>query len=144
VNQLEVDSIAKKGFWDYIGVAVSGICVLHCMLIPLVLLAFPVATSYFFLDGPWFHKLIFLAVLLVASIAFYYGYKVHHSREPLVYMSIGLLLVTLGTFMHDFVIDHFWPSVVVMAGSVSLIRAHLLNHSHRHRAENATHCRSCQ
>lgn len=124
-----------KMTWDGVGMALSGLCIIHCLLLPIFLIGFPVITGFIPISEDLTHKILLLFLLPTALFAVYSGYRMHQQKKPLVLMMIGLTIVLLGTlFLHDYV-EHYWEPIVVTLGSLIIVRAHFLN---RH------HCRRCE
>lgn len=130
---------AKKKFkftWDGVGMALSGICILHCILLPVFLIGFPAITGFIPISEDLTHTILLLFLLPTALFAVYSGYKMHQQKKPLILMMIGLIIVLIGTlFLHEFV-DHHWEPIVVTIGSLIIVRAHFLNRHHCKRCEH--------
>ena len=117
----------RIGFWDKLGICVSTVCVVHCILTPLVFIVLPAATELFHLEEV-FHIAIFFMAAFVAFFAMYMGMKVHRKRGPMIYMFLGLaLLGVVNGLGHDYLLL-YQESFLSILGSSFLIRAHLLNH----------------
>ena len=115
-------------FWDKLGICVSAICVVHCVVTPIIFLALPIAHAAFHLEEI-IHIAIFFIASFVAFFAMYRGLKTHHKRGPMVYMLIGLtFLGIVSLILHDH-LQLYQESLLTIVGSCFLIRAHLLNHA---------------
>jgi hypothetical protein len=119
--------------WDRLGIGLSFLCAVHCLVTPLVLISLPILARYY-VSHPLFHLLLALAIVPVGFLAFLSGFRHHATPWALVLGIPGLLLVaTVPYFAHVL----FWninETVLMILGSGLLITAHLLNR----RA-----CRSC-
>ena len=114
--------------WDFAGVAISTICILHCIAVPLVLVLFPAIGSALVPHHDQTHAFLLIFIVGVAGFAFFTGYKVHGQKKPIIWMSVGVIIVTYATiFAHDH-IGHKWEPIVAILGSLALMRAHILNH----------------
>ena len=147
---MKVESQASAGmqFWNRAGIFLSSLCLVHCILIPVILLFFPFVGMALVDEGSFFHRLMFFTTLLAAVTAFYFGYRIHNDFKPLTWMSVGLLLFGVGVFFFSDThvhtkVEFHWELVFSLLGSAALIRGHLLNHSKRHKAEHKD-CSSCQ
>ncbi|MEE4329707.1 MAG: MerC domain-containing protein, partial [Wenzhouxiangella sp.] len=117
---------------DRAGICVSTLCLIQCLLLPIIVIAVP-ALSVPFLDSEAFHLLLLGLILPVGIIAFYLGYRVHANRATIVIGLTGLGVVLLTAILgHDHlspIASALWTSL----GGVLLISAHLLNLHHRRR-----------
>lgn len=115
----------EHSFWDKVGIAVSSVCFLHCLLTPFWALSLPFISSSF--HHPLFHIVIALMVLPVGIYAFWQGYREHHQKRVLFLGIPGLVIVAGVAFVpHDWIhlVGHIQVNVV---GSLLLIAAHILN-----------------
>ncbi len=127
-------------FWDKLGVLVSSLCIVHCILLPVVIIAFPAVASFLGLSEDNTHFALMAFLLPATAFAVYSGFKVHGQFQPLIWLGVGLGLVVLGTiFAHNF-LGHHWEFILVTLGSVSLVRGHILNSHHCKRCEEEHHC----
>lgn len=125
---------------DRFGVLVSSLCVVHCILLPLVIIAFPTVTTALNLSEDVTHISLLLFLLPATVFAIYSGFKVHKQKAPLVYLGVGLFFVIVGTlFVHDW-LSHQWEPFIVILGSICLVRGHLLNSHHCKKCEEEHHC----
>ncbi len=115
----------KTDSWDKLGIFLSGLCAVHCLLTPILLIALPMAGEIF--ESEWVHGLMALFILPIGLYAFWSGYKHHRQWKVLTMGCVGLFLV-LGELVlpHEFVheIGHHTPTIL---GSTLLIFAHVLN-----------------
>lgn len=123
----------KAGSWDFFGILISGLCVVHCMAVPLVLVIFPAIGASLFPSEDMTHAVLLAFILGVAGVAFVSGWRVHGQWRPVVWMAIGMTIVVYATFFAHKQLGHFWEPFIAIAGSLALIRAHYLNH----------HCKKC-
>lgn len=119
--------------WDRIGMGLSILCALHCLLTPVIILSIPFLARYY-LAHPLFHFILAAAIIPVGLVAFIAGLRHHHNWWVLVLGIPGLLLVT-GTPYLVHVHQFEWNEQALMViGSISLVMAHLINRRS---------CRSC-
>lgn len=112
--------------WDFVGITASMLCLLHCLAMPFVLLAFPVIERLI----PAEHEVHMALGVLVAStglVAFLIGYR-EHRRLPLFATAVvGVGAILLGSFGHETLPSHRWAEAITVFGSVVLVTAHLIN-----------------
>lgn len=111
--------------WDKVGVALSGLCAIHCLVTPLLALAVPVLGEMF--EQPWVHILMALFVVPVGLFAFYSGYRHHKKKYILAMGCVGLALVGAGLSSPFIGLGFSGHDVLTISGSIFLITAHTLN-----------------
>lgn len=118
----QVLSHSKK--WDRTGILLSALCLAHCILLPFVVTASPLISSYF--ESMWAHFIIHFSVIGVALLSLFTTYQQHRNISPLLLGSFGVgVLITsyiTGEVLGYF--HHFWPNAV---GSIFILSAHAWN-----------------
>jgi hypothetical protein len=83
---------------DRTAVALSGLCLLHCLALPVLLGLLPFAAQF---GDEHFHQQMLLLVIPVSVLAFGLGFRRHGRISVLLGGAIGLLLLTVGaTVVH--------------------------------------------
>lgn len=122
------------GYWDKLGIAGSGLCLVHCLALPVMVGALP-SLGLAFLADEIVHEILALLLIGLAALAFIPGYRRHRDRRVVVLMATGLGLILFATWGGAVVDLHGeGETVVSVVGSLFLISAHFLNHSF---------CKSC-
>lgn len=111
--------------WDKVGILISSICFVHCLVSPLLVFTLP--TLYLSFHNPFFHIVIALLVIPVGAFAFWQGYRLHHQSIVLALGLPGLMLVTTAAILPHWVQHLFGHITLNVFGSVLLISAHVLN-----------------
>lgn len=125
----EKSNILRKStsFWDLFGMAVSVLCVVHCVLTPLVLFLAPAILASGVVTEDITHKILIVFVALAGLFALTPGFRIHGDRRPLVFGVLGLFLMAFATFaVHDF-LGHEWESILAIPASAAIIYSHYLN-----------------
>ena len=123
-------SMKTRPLLDGIGIFLSGLCVLHCLMVPLFLFFAPQIFLNYFPDEDLTHVLLLAFILGVAGVAFVTGYRQHGQIKPIIWMMYGMFFIVYATyFVHDH-LGHVWEPIIAITGSLALIRAHYLNHRH--------------
>lgn len=130
--------------WDLWGIFISGVCVLHCITVPIIILLFPAIGLEIFPREDITHAVLLAFILGVAGLAFISGYRIHGQWQPVAWLVAGLVLVIFATFFVHQILGHIWEPIFAIAGSLCLIRAHYLNHhckkcDHEHVKHESTH-----
>jgi hypothetical protein len=128
-----------NGFWDRLGISVSLACVLHCLLLPVMILLGPVFGQFF--TDPIFHLFIAIIVIPVAIYALASGYRKHRVFNVLILGGLGLAAIGIGLVIEQSHIEihaahsSTLSAVAMITAGLTLAAAHLMN---------LRHCRKCQ
>lgn len=137
-TQQKANSLAK--FWDKFGVFVSSLCIVHCVLLPVIIIAFPAVTAALGLTEDNTHLLLLIFLIPATLFAVYSGFRVHKQMAPLLWLLSGLVFIFLGIFVVHDLFSHAWEPVFVIIGSILLVRGHILNSHHCKKCEAEHHC----
>ena len=118
---------------DQIGVWTSTLCVIHCLLTP-VLLSLSTVSAHFLPSEERTHRTLAIVIAAVGAIALVKGYRRHRSSRVLVLMVVGLTFIFGGAYWGDHFPSHAAEVLVTLVGSGFMIAAHRINH---------TFCREC-
>src|SRR6202521_4329336 len=108
---------------DQIGIWTSTLCVIHCLLTP-VLLSLSAVSAHFLPSEEKTHRTLAVAIAALGAIALVRGYRTHHSSRVLVLMVIGLVFIFGGAYWGDRLPSHTTEVVVTLIGSGFMIAAH--------------------
>lgn len=110
-------------FWDRVGISTSILCVLHCLLTPVLLMVAPLVGST--LHSSWVHPLMVSVAVPVAVWALWAGYRHHRRVSTLVLGGIGIVLIAAALIFGN---DHDNREVILMvAAGIFLASAHYRN-----------------
>lgn len=121
-----VSQESNASLWDRIGIGLSGICMIHCLVLPIVLASlavWPVMEEV----HAWLHPVF--AVLLVPTTiaAAWHGWRSHRDRPVIVVLAVGLCVVlTAGVLGHS-VPGAFIETALTLTGSTILMVGHWRN-----------------
>lgn len=118
---------------DCLGACISGICLVHCIAMPL-LLAFAPALAHFIPGDELFHRLLALLVVGAGLPSFWLGFRKHGRTVVVAAGLAGLSIVLFALAFGDSFNSHIAEIALTMTGSVVLTSAHLANR---------TFCRKC-
>ncbi|MBB5316645.1 MerC domain-containing protein [Tunturibacter empetritectus] len=118
---------------DQIGVWTSTLCVVHCLLTPVVL-SLSAVSAHFLPSEEKTHRTLAVAIAALGAIALVKGYRRHRSWRVLALMAVGLAFIFGGAFWGDHLASHGVEVLVTLIGSGFMIAAHRTNH---------TFCRDC-
>lgn len=114
---------------DRWAIVVSGLCVIHCLAIPLTLVLMPAFSTGLAEDQTLTHWLLLALALPISVMALWSGHRQHPSKLTLALGTSGLILLTLG-------VSHWLGEAseipLTVAGGLGLIAAHWRNLRHKH------------
>lgn len=125
--------------FDRIAIALSAVCIVHCLAVPVLVAALPIAALTLGTDTH-FHALMLWLVVPTSFVGFGFGYRVH-ARAGLVGLGLAgiTVLATAALWGHT-----AWTEVVEVsvsvAGSLILGTAHWLNFREVRRAHGHQEC----
>ncbi len=117
----------RRSYLDTAAVALSSICLLHCLALPIALTAMPIL-NIAVLDESTFHTIMLVIILPISVIALSIGCRQHKDPLTLILGISGLLTLTImALFGHDLV-GLTGERLITSAGGVILALAHIQNY----------------
>jgi hypothetical protein len=115
------------GRLDRLGILLSGICIIHCLALPLLLAALPFLGESF-LGGHGFHEWLLVAVVPVSLVALGFGYRRHGDVNVLRLGGTGLALLAFATYGYRLIgLSEDWERIISIVGGLIHAAGHLLN-----------------
>jgi hypothetical protein len=125
---------------DKLGICVSGLCLIHCLITPFILVLFPSFKLAFF-GHEAFHQIFGVIVVSSVLMAVYPQCRKHGHKDIIGWAIAGVVFIMGGIFLgHDLGegIEHG----LTITGSVLLIVAHIKNIKVRHgKCESTSTCK---
>ena len=119
---MESTTIKKSlSWWDWAGVCLSGLCVIHCIATPLLL-----ASAVVWFASEWVHASFLIVLVPIAIMAVRGAYPSDKKRWVIFLFSAGLLLLGLAVAVGESMGEVAEISLTLM-GSMLLIAGHLQN-----------------
>jgi hypothetical protein len=110
---------------DAAGAALSSLCLIHCLAVPLLALAMPalvVASGHDHGHDHLLHLMLIAVALPVSAFAFWRGLRQHGHARPVILGLVGFVLMLTGAFAHGLSVQ-----ALTIAGGLLVAAAHLLN-----------------
>jgi len=107
---------------DRIGITVTSLCALHCILLPVLLPALPLLGLSFLADHAWEHFFLIVTAIL-GTFALFSGFRKYHKRiYPfyLLFLGVGIYWIK-----HDFS-EELQPYFIILGASL-IVAAHVIN-----------------
>ncbi len=113
---------------DNLGITISSVCAVHCVLLPAIFIIAP----YSFLASHEFHETLIYFILPCAAVAFTLGCRKHGDIKVAIMGSFGIILLASSILLHEVFHseEHSQELITVLmtiAGSIMLILSHIRN-----------------
>ncbi|HMB98568.1 MAG TPA: MerC domain-containing protein [Balneolaceae bacterium] len=128
-------NITITGLWDRIGLSVSGICAVHCLLFPVLITTLPLWPIAFTIHE-WAHP-VFIGLLL--PVVYFAARRSHFNKKIILFLVSGFLLIVSGWLIGHFWIGAWFETTATLIGSVMLIAGHWMNYRHHRTCQNKNH-----
>jgi hypothetical protein len=109
---------------DKAAVALSGLCLLHCLLLPVIITLLPFLGQF---SDRHLHAEILIIVLPVSLIALTIGFRRHADKRVVGLGIAGLLLLLVGATLAHSLYGVVADRMLTITGSVILALAHYRN-----------------
>lgn len=122
VLMIEKENV-KPAFWDRLGIGLSGICAIHCLLVPVFVSLIPLWPAL-----EEFHEYTHLIFFLAIAPAVILSIKNRKNSETVSrFLYAGLVIILLAwIFNHH--LGEYGEAGVTLIGSALLIQGHWLNY----------------
>ena len=112
---------------DKLAVFLSGVCVLHCLITPVLITLLPILTLSAMVEDLLFHKLMLWLVLPTSFIALFIGCRKHRNLTIAATGIIGMtLLVAIALIGHE-LFTALQEKVATSTAGMILAVSHILN-----------------
>jgi hypothetical protein len=116
---------AKSGSWlDGFAVALSALCLLHCLALPLVVAGLPFLSQF---AETHLHAQVLVAVLPLSIVALGLGYRKHRDARIVAAGAVGMLLLVVGATVAHQQLGALADRAFTVTGSLTLATAHFVN-----------------
>ncbi|NBC64974.1 MAG: MerC family mercury resistance protein [Bacteroidetes bacterium] len=118
-----ITNLLEKLNWDKVGILLSGLCALHCLLIPVLLTLLPL-WSIGFTIHEWAHPLFLALILPTIVLAIK---KSESDKTVKLLLFTGMSLLILALLLHDWT-GHTVETIITLIGTATLITGHWKNY----------------
>lgn len=112
---------------DGVAALLSSLCLLHCLLLPVLLVMAPALFGTLLpgLHGPeWLHWAFILVALPFSLHALLKGHALHHQPLPMLLAALGFVAMAAGAMAHGQPLAERWLTV---GGGLAVAIAHWIN-----------------
>jgi hypothetical protein len=118
------DSPRQRALFDKVAVGLSGLCLLHCLLLPFIVAILPFLGQF---DDDHLHAEMLLFVIPVSVIALFVGFRRHGQISVIISGAAGLAILTMGAFVVHDLYGPLADRMTTVAGSLVLAFTHYRN-----------------
>ena len=119
---------------DLIAAALSGLCIVHCLALPVLLAVGSSGLLLGLFSSEWFHYLMLLPISALLAWSLPGGWCIHRNKLPFVLGISGFLLLVMALFA-----GHDAELPLSLAGGIMLASAHLRNRVLLQRSKEMSH-----
>ena len=113
---------------DKLAIALSLVCVVHCLILPIALIAVPALSGLMALSDEAFHQWMLYAVLPISVFALFIGYLHHRHIHVITIGAVGLVLLIAAVFIGHDVLGEVGEVLLTIIGSILIAIGHFRNH----------------
>ena len=123
---MAIKSLLEKGWGDRAAVCLSSLCILHCLLLPVLLVAYPIGIVVT-LSDEIFHLFMVSLALPLSLVSLYVGYGHHKRNQLIVFGGIGLVTLMFPLVAPHELISESGETWLTVSGALILCMAHIVN-----------------
>lgn len=117
----------RERWLDGFAVVLSGTCMVHCLVLPLLVTVLPIMQGSGLLDEQAFHLIMLLFILPTSLIALTIGCRKHKDRLTMILGGVGLSVLTFTALFGHEVFGLVGERYVTTGGGLTLALAHIQN-----------------
>ncbi|MDU0353734.1 MerC domain-containing protein [Paraglaciecola aquimarina] len=112
---------------DRSAIILSSLCLIHCLVLPVILVLLPTLTSVAFFSDERFHTWLLYGVIPISLFAVVLGYFHHRNRSVVLVTSIGMSVLILVALLGHDVFGEQGEIVASVLGSILVAYGHIRN-----------------
>ena len=91
---------------DRLGMWLSGLCLIHCILLPILFVLIPILGLESFnlteVSERYIHSIFFVFIILIGIFSFYPAYKIHNKKKPFLLFLLGCSFLISTIIFHEY------------------------------------------
>jgi hypothetical protein len=107
---------------DNFAIFTSGLCLIHCLAAPLLLIAGLSGAFINWFEAEWIHQALLVPVVALAVLSLPHAYKQHGSLVPLLLAGVGIITMSSSFYLPESL--ELW---LVIPSALLIISAHGMN-----------------
>lgn len=107
---------------DLLGAICSSMCIVHCLLTPILLLFGISGAGIAFIESEWVHLVLAIPMVALAFWSMLLGWRAHRQSKPILFAGSGLILL-----FSSLTIGEQYEAYLAVTAGLLLISAHLFN-----------------
>ena len=107
---------------DNLAIFCSGLCLVHCFTVPILLFLGLSGALFNWLEQEWIHQLLLVPVVILAVLSLPHSYKKHGSFTPVVLVTVGIIAMLSSWYLPESF--ELW---LVIPSALLIIAAHGMN-----------------
>ncbi|TQV72104.1 MerC domain-containing protein [Aliikangiella marina] len=112
---------------DKTAIGLSFLCVVHCLILPLLLILVPSSTLQMFSDEG-FHQGILIAVFISSFTALTIGFKKHKQISIVYWISAGLMILFSAALLGHDLLGEYAEKILTVLGAAIIAIGHIKNY----------------
>jgi len=117
----------KSTTLDKFGIFLSGICLLHCLITPVLITLLPIISINVLVEDLLFHQLMLWLVVPISCVALFIGCRKHKKLSIALTGIIGMIILfVVALFGHD-LFGETMEKLMTTLGGLILAASHFLN-----------------
>ena len=115
---------ANGGIFDHLAITLSGLCLVHCLLLPVAIVALPLLGQF---SDSHFHMQMLVVVIPVSLFAYTLAYPRHRNKSIIAWGLVGIAIMFIGGTIAHAKFGTLADSALTMAGATILATSHYFN-----------------
>ncbi len=112
---------------DGVAVFLSGTCMVHCLLFPVIVTLFPIVQGSL-MEEQYFHLIMLVLILPVSLVALTIGCRKHRDMATICLGATGLITLTITALMGHELFSFMGERIATSIGGIILASAHIQNY----------------
>ena len=125
-SQIPTNTIKTRNL-DGTAVVLSGTCIVHCLLLPMVVTLFPIVQGSL-MEEQYFHLIMLVLILPVSLVALTVGCRRHRDPLTICLGATGLVALTVTALAGHELFSYFGERIATSISGLILVTAHIQNY----------------
>lgn len=118
--------MSPSKYFDQIAIALSALCIVHCLAVPILVAVLPIAAVTFGSDAH-FHEVMLWLVVPTSVVGFGLGMRIHRRAGIVMTGAIGICVIATAALWGHSSWNQLLEVLISVVGSLVLATAHWQN-----------------